>query len=162
MRLRHVKGSFESVKKHPKVYEDGSHHKGEWHTFFGNDHPIHLEIGIGKGTFVKTLARMNRDINYIGFEKFSSILYKCLKDVTEEDTNLHFYRFDATRIEELFAPGEVNHIYLNFSDPWPKERYAKHSLTSSRFFERYYSLLPEGGKVEFRTDNRMLFDFTME
>ena len=120
---------------------------------------------MGKGQFIMENARRNPDINYVGIEKFSSVLVRAIeKKENAEDKldNLVFLRFDAEYIEEIFEKDEVDRIYLNFSDPWPKDRHAKRRLTSKEFFARYNNILTKEGKVIFKTDNRDLFDFSLE
>lgn len=164
MRLRNIKGSKEYIAASPYVIQDGTEWKGKWNTLFDNANPIHVEIGMGKGQFIHTLAANNPDINYIGIEKFSSVLYRALekREQAEELHNLFFMRLDAEIINDIFAPGEVNRIYLNFSDPWPKDRHAKRRLTSPAFLARYDVALAKDGEICFKTDNRPLFDFSVE
>jgi tRNA (guanine-N7-)-methyltransferase len=163
MRLRNVKGAREDIEKNPYVIKDAEERKGKWHELFGNDHPIHLEIGMGKGQFLLQLAEQNPNINYIGIEKFSSVLIRALQKREEyEGDNIYFLRMDAEHLEEIFAEEEIARIYLNFSDPWPKERHAKRRLTSKEFFARYHHVLNKNGKVIFKTDNTDLFDFSLE
>lgn len=137
--------------------------KGNWHSLFGNDRPIHMEIGTGKGKFIHELARLNPDLNFIGIEKYSSVLIRAVEK-QEADTlsNLVFVRMDAEYITDAFAEHEVEHIYLNFSDPWPKDRHAKRRLTSRNYLNRYRILLPSDGCIEFKTDNTDLFAFSLE
>ncbi len=164
MRLRNIPGSREVIAENEYVVHDEQSYKGHWNEVFGNDHPLHVEIGMGKGSFLMEMARLHPEINYLGIEKYSSVLLRAIEKREEapELTNLRFIRMDAEEIEEVFAPGEIGYIYLNFSDPWPKARHAKHRLTSDRFLERYARLLaPEGG-VTFKTDNVDLFDFSVE
>ena len=124
---------------------------------------MHIEIGMGKGTFITTLAVMNPDINYVGIEKYSSVLLRAVEKQDElQLPNLRFIRMDAENINEVFGVDEVDRIYLNFSDPWPKDRHAKRRLTSRQFFARYDKMLKKEGRVEFKTDNRVLFDFSVE
>lgn len=145
------------------VYTEPEGMAGTWREVFGNDNPIHIEIGMGKGRFISTLAQMNPDINYIGIEKYSSVLLRAVEKQDElQLPNLRFIRMDAENITEVFAKGEVDRIYLNFSDPWPKDRHAKRRLTSRQFFARYNEILKQAGRVEFKTDNRGLFDFSVE
>jgi len=127
-------------------------------------HPLHVEIGMGKGTFLLEMARRNPDVDFIGIEKYSSVLLRAIEKHAEasEVKNLVFIRMDAEEIEEVFAPGEIDYIYLNFSDPWPKDRHAKRRLTSDRYLPRYEKLLTEEGGVTFKTDNTDLFDFSLE
>lgn len=163
MRLRNVKGAREKIAGSQYVIENPTEYKGKWRELFKNDNPIHIEIGMGKGQFIKELALRNPDINYIGIEKFSSVLIRALDKREELETeNLYFIRMDAEMINEVFAENEVNQIYLNFSDPWPKERHAKRRLTSKEFFARYDKILVKDGVVIFKTDNRELFDFSLE
>lgn len=166
MRLRNVKGSRETIAANefafhlPEEYEG---YKGRWKDFFGNDNPIHIEIGMGKGKFIMELARQNPDINYIGIEKYSSVLVRALEKRPELETNnLVFIRMDAEDIVKVFAEEEVERIYLNFSDPWPKDRHAKRRLTSIQFLSKYDQFLQADGKVIFKTDNRPLFEFSLE
>lgn len=163
MRLRNVRGSKEALDKSRYVIKEPALWKGMWKELFGNKNEIHIEVGMGKGRFVMTLAKENPDINFIGIEKFSSVLIRAEeKQKQEELPNLLFLREDAERLPEYFASGEVDRIYLNFSDPWPKDRHAKRRLTSKEFFARYHQILKPDGEVQFKTDNRTLFDFSME
>lgn len=166
MRLRNVKGSREMISANeyamniPEEYEG---YKGRWGEFFGNENPIHIEIGMGKGQFIMELAKANPDINYIGIEKYSSVLVRALEKRPELETNnLVFIRMDAEDIVSVFDKGEVGRIYLNFSDPWPKDRHAKRRLTSRQFLNKYNRFLRPDGKIIFKTDNRPLFDFSLE
>lgn len=165
MRLRNVKGSREKIEAYEYAINEPQTNKGMWTKVFGNDNPIHIEIGMGKGQFISTLAENNTHINYIGIEKFSSVLIRAIQKQEERQTpldNLRFIRFDAENICDIFDKNEVNRIYLNFSDPWPKDRHAKRRLTSRQFLERYTDILKDDGYVEFKTDNRGLFDFSVE
>lgn len=163
MRLRNVKGSREFIAANDYVIHDETEHKSRWHQVFGNNHPIHIEIGMGKGKFIMELARQNPEVNYIGIEKYSSVLLRALeKQQQEELPNLFFIRMDAEYITDVFDEEEVAQIYLNFSDPWPKDRHAKRRLTSRQFLARYDKILAKEGSVIFKTDNRPLFDFSLE
>lgn len=163
MRLRNVPGAADMIAASPFSVCEPAEWKGRWRELFGNDHPIHIEIGMGKGKFLLTLAQKHPEINYIGIEKFSSVLVRAVEKTEEfEGDNLRLIRMDAENLEEVFAEGEVSRIYLNFSDPWPKERHAKRRLTSTRFYERYDHILAKDGQVIFKTDNRGLFDFSLE
>lgn len=163
MRLRNIKGSRETIAVNEYVIQDAKQYKGKWREVFGNDNPVHIEIGMGKGKFITTLAKEHTDINYIGIEKYSSVLIGAIEKRSElEQDNLFFIRMDAEAICDIFEKGEVAQIYLNFSDPWPKDRHAKRRLTSHQFFERYHQILKKDGEVIFKTDNRPLFDFSLE
>ena len=146
------------------VIKDLPEKRGCWGLkVFHNSNPIHIEIGMGKGQFLMTLARQNPHINYIGIEKYSSVLIRALEKMEENPLpNLFFIRMNAEEIHEIFAPEEVSRIYLNFSDPWPKDRHAKRRLTSKEFLSRYDQFLKKDGCIIFKTDNRPLFDFSLE
>ena len=165
MRLRNVKGSREAIQESIYVVHEEETRAGSWHDIFGNDHPIHIEIGMGKGRFLMELAAKNPDINYVGIEKYSSVLIRALEKMSEMETpfaNIRFVRMDAEAITKVFGAGEVDRIYLNFSDPWPKARHARRRLTSGTFLDRYAKILPPGGNLEFKTDNTELFRFSLE
>ena len=163
MRLRNIKGADEVIEANEFVIKKPEDYKGTWNTLFQNNHPIQIEIGMGKGKFIMELARKNPHINYIGVERYSSVLLRALQKHQETElTNLYFLCIDAGTVEEIFAPGEIDKIYLNFSDPWPKDRHAKRRLTSRQFLTRYDKILREDGKLEFKTDNRKLFEFSLE
>ena len=164
MRLRKVKGAKEAIEASSLVIHDAQEKKGRWQEVFGNSNPIHIEIGMGKGRFLTALAKQNPDINYIGIERYDSVMVRALekREQEEEITNLFYLCEDAKNITEIFSNGEVDRIYLNFSDPWPKDRHAKRRLTSTEFFARYNQILAKDGAVMFKTDNRILFDFSLE
>ncbi len=163
MRLRNIPGSREVIAENRYCIPETESPKGNWHSIFGNSHPIHIEIGMGKGKFLMALARQNPQINYVGIEKYSSVLLRGLQKLEEEPIdNIRFIRMDAENITEMFDKDEVAHIYLNFSDPWPKDRHAKRRLTSRQFFTLYDKILQKDGIVEFKTDNNNLFDFSLE
>lgn len=163
MRLRNVRGSREALADSEYAVNEPVENKGRWRELFNNDNPVYLEIGTGKGKFITTLAMENPDINYIGIEKYSSVLVRALEKQNELMLpNLMFIRMDAENIESVFEKDEIDRIYLNFSDPWPKDRHAKRRLTSRQFFARYNNVLKKDGQVEFKTDNRELFDFSVE
>lgn len=163
MRLRHVKGAEEMIETSEFIEKNPEQWKERWKEFFQNENPIHLEIGTGKGRFITTLAQQNPNINYIGIEKFSSVLVRALEKQQENPLpNLIFLREDAQRITEFFGKEEVSRIYLNFSDPWPKDRHAKRRLTSIEYLKRYDEILKVDGDVQFKTDNLPLFTFSLE
>ncbi len=163
MRLRNVPGARETIIENQFSIQEPEQKKGKWAEVFGNDHPIHIEVGMGKGQFIIEMARRNPEINYIGIEKYSSVLVRAVEKLEDfEQNNLRLIRMDAENIEEVFDKDEVDRIYLNFSDPWPKDRHAKRRLTSTRFLERYNNILTPEGRVMFKTDNKDLFDFSLE
>lgn len=164
MRLRNVKGSRELIAANDYVIHESEDIKGHWHEFFGNDNPVHIEIGMGKGQFIMELAERNPDINYIGIEKYSSVLVRAIekREQNKDMDNLYFIRMDAEYIANVFDTHEVDRIYLNFSDPWPKDRHAKRRLTSTHFLEFYDKILVPSGRVIFKTDNIDLFNFSLE
>lgn len=163
MRLRNVTGSREVIAESDYVIHEPQQQKGKWQEIFGNDRPIRIEIGMGKGRFIMDLARMNPDINYIGIEKYSSVLIRGIQKMEADPLpNLYFIRMDAEEITSVFGKGEVERIYLNFSDPWPKDRHAKRRLPSREFLHRYDEILIPDGIIEFKTDNHDLFRFALE
>ena len=162
MRLRHNPKADIAVENSEYVEQDPKARKGHWHDLFGNDNPIHIEIGMGKGNFIMTLASQNPDINYVGIERVPTVLYKALKKQEEMKLqNLVFMAFNADEINEVFEKDEVERIYLNFSDPWPKDRHALRRLTSPKFLKLYDCFLKDDGIIEFKTDNRALFDYSL-
>lgn len=163
MRLRNIQGARDAIAESPLVVHKPEKAKGNWRELFGNSNPIRIEIGMGKGKFIHELAGKNPGINYVGIEKYSSVLLRALQKMDEEmRENLLFIRMEAEDIGEVFAPGEVDRIYLNFSDPWPKDRHAKRRLPSKEFLARYDRILKKDGILEFKTDNRALFEFALE
>ena len=163
MRLRNVPGARETIIENQFSIQQPEQMKGKWAEVFQNDHPIHIEVGMGKGQFIIEMARRNPEVNYIGIEKYSSVLVRAVEKLEDfEQDNLRLIRMDAENIEEVFDKDEVDRIYLNFSDPWPKARHARRRLTSTRFLERYDNILTPEGRVMFKTDNKDLFDFSLE
>lgn len=163
MRLRHIPGAEQMIEESPYVIQKPEERKGKWHEVFGNHNPIYIEVGMGKGKFIMELARTNPEINYIGIERYSTVLLKALQKREQlQLSNIYFMCVDAKNLAEIFEPGEVARIYLNFSDPWPKDRHAKRRLTSPQFMEVYDKILSKDGRVEFKTDNRGLFDYSLE
>ena len=163
MRLRNITGSREMIAESDFVVHEPKLLKGKWKARFENDHPIYIEIGMGKGRFIMDSARANPDINYIGIEKYSAVLLRAIQKMEEDPLpNVILIRMDAEEITDVFDKGEIDRIYLNFSDTWPKDRHAKRRLPSGAFLKRYDEILKTGGIIEFKTDNRELFDFAVE
>lgn len=163
MRMRKKKNCGARMEKCADIWiKDPKNHKGSWRELFGNDNPIHLEIGCGKGNFVTGMAKLHPDVNYIAVEKVEDVIVMAMeKAVGAELTNVLFTDMDAEFIEEVFERGEVSRIYLNFSDPWKKKKQAKRRLTHKRFLDRYKAILNNGDYVCFKTDNKALFDFSL-
>ena len=163
MRLRNISGSREIIGESRFVVQNPEEQKNHWCGLFGNSHKIQIEIGMGKGRFIMDMARSHPDINYVGIEKYSSVLLRGIQKMeTEPLPNLYFIRMEAEQITEVFGHAEVDKIYLNFSDPWPKDRHAKRRLPSREFLNRYREILSEEGTIEFKTDNQALFAFALE
>lgn len=168
MRLRNIPGAKDAIAESAYVIQSPEENAGKWHEVFKNGNPVHIEVGMGKGRFIMDMAAKNPHINYVGIEMYDSVLLRALQKMEERETetgapkNLFFMRMDARELPLVFNRGEVDRIYLNFSDPWPKERHAKRRLTSRQFLERYDAVLAKDGTVEFKTDNRDLFDFSVE
>ncbi len=163
MRLRHIQGSEEEIAGSPYVVQDPFDKKGCWKEVFGNANPIEIEVGMGKGRFIMDLAALHPEINYVGIERYPSVLLRGLQKRAQMDQdNIFFMCVDAKNLSDIFAPGEVQRVYLNFSDPWPKDRHAKRRLTSEEFMSVYDRILKPDGTVEFKTDNKGLFDYSLE
>ena len=163
MRLRNIPGAKEAIADSKYCVQEPETFAGQWNRRFPKDQPLHIEIGMGKGKFLMELAATHPEINYLGIERYTSVLYRAVQKMDLCPLpNLYFVCFDAARITELFAPGEVERIYLNFSDPWPKDRHAKRRLTSDRFLAVYDQILDREGVIEFKTDNQELFRFSLE
>ena len=166
MRLRNIPRADGVIKSHPMVVQDTQESRGNWKNIFGNDRPVYLEIGMGKGRFLMNMAKEHPLVNFVGIERYSSVLLRALEKYDTEEykdlQNIRFLCMDATEIENVFNQGEIRKIYLNFSDPWPKARHARRRLTSGTFLDRYAKILPPGGNLEFKTDNTELFRFSLE
>lgn len=165
MRLRHVKNAFEDLANDTKYFVlNPKDYHGKWALeVFKNNNPIHIEIGCGKGQFMMGLAKHFPDINFIAIEKYDSVLVRCLEKVSQDDIpNLKLVLLDALMLKEVFDKGEVEEIYLNFSDPWPKTRHAKRRLTSYIYLDIYRNILTSDGAIIQKTDNRSLFESSLE
>ena len=182
MRLRNIPGSREIIAKSEFVVQRPEEKKGNWRSVFGSGHPIELEIGIGKGRFLMDMAQRYPERNFIGIEMYSSVLFRAIQLAEQRatgaetplpvreterprrpaDCNFRLLRFDATALTQLFEKGEIGRIYLNFSDPWPKDRHADRRLTSARFLSRYAQILESGSELVFKTDDQALFAYSLE
>lgn len=165
MRARYKPWAAELIEEHPGIIiPEPEKLKGKWNEEFGNQSPLHIEAGTGKGRFIIGLALANPDVNYIGIELFDSVIVTALQTVLEEENgipNLRLLRADAKNMESIFEKNEVDRMYLNFSDPWPKTRHAKRRLTHESFLKLYETVLPKNGEIHFKTDNRGLFEFSL-
>lgn len=166
MRLRNIPRAEGVIREHRFVIKRPEDQRGCWRQVFGNRNPIYIEIGMGKGRFLLNMAKAHPDINFVGIERYSSVLLRAIEKFDTEEfcelKNVRFVCMDARNVEDVFAKDEVTRIYLNFSDPWPKARHARRRLTSVEFLERYEKILCEGGLLEFKTDNTELFRFSLE
>ena len=186
MRLRNIPGADEKVRNHPAVISRPEKEKGNWQQIFGNEHPIFVEIGMGKGQFLLTMAKKYPERNFVGVERYASVLVRGLglydeqnKFLTAENcesdedgllvakeypslTNVRFLCMDAISLDQVFVLGEVEGVYLNFSDPWPKARHEKRRLTSKGYLKQYTNILAPRGRLEIKTDNAGLFEFSMK
>jgi tRNA (guanine-N7-)-methyltransferase len=164
-RVRKQPGTREALLQYaPIVVLEPEQYRGRWHEVFGNQHPIHMEIGMGKGRFISTLARRHPELNFIGVEVIEEVLLDGVKRMNRTGgipDNLRLVWINAALLEELFAPAEIARIYLNFSDPWPKTRHAKRRLTHQSFLQQYAAILEPEGQVHFKTDNQGLFEFSL-
>lgn len=165
MRLRRKPWIDEAIQAYGTFVhqKDWETHKGHWNDVFPEKRPLHVELGTGKGQFISQMAATHPDINYLGIEVQIGVLYYAAKKAAEgEVTNLHLLLFDISGLDTIFEEGEVDQFYINFCDPWPKARHAKRRLTYRTFLDQYAKLLKEDGKICFKTDNRDLFDFSLE
>lgn len=159
MRLRHKANAIPEMKENKKIYFDASVNKGKWKEIFGNNNPIHLEIGAGKGDFITQMANSNKDINYIALEmNTNAFVVASRKMLDEEMKNVRAIIGNAENLEDFFDKGEVDKIYLNFSTPWPKKRHHKRRLSHKRFLDRYKEIISDGAELELKTDNEDFFD----
>lgn len=163
MRMRKKKYAKERIAKCGQLFlPDPKEYRGKWKELFGNDYPVIIEIGCGKGAFMLQTAKLHSNINYLAIEKCVDCLVIALESAAAcHLTNVRFSDLNAEEVEEVFEPGECGGIYLNFSDPWPKTKQAKRRLTHSSFLKKYRRILAEDGAIYFKTDNTALFDFSI-
>lgn len=160
MRLRNVKNKKEIMDNCKYIISNPEEYLGKWNTLFNNKNSIEIEIGIGKGKFIIEKALSNPNINYIGIEKYDSVLVRAVEKMPESISNLKLIRMDALSINNVFK-GEVSKIYLNFSDPWPKKRHAVRRLTSDDFLQKYDSIFIDKCIIEQKTDSMLLFEYSI-
>ena len=163
MRMRKKKNCAARIERCGDIrITDPENHKGNWNKVFGNDNPIHVEIGCGKGSFIVGMAKLYPDVNFIAIEKVEDVIVMAMeKAIANEVGNVRFMDLDAERIEDFFEKGEIKRIYLNFSDPWKKSKQAKRRLTHKNFLDRYKKVLNSGDYIWFKTDNQKLFEFSL-
>ncbi|AST92900.1 tRNA (guanosine(46)-N7)-methyltransferase TrmB [Sutcliffiella cohnii] len=163
MRIRNKPWASDFIAQNPQyIIPNPEELKGNWHKLFGNDNPIHIEVGTGKGSFITGMAKANPHINYIGIELFESVIVKALERVIELGApNVKLLQVNAADLLNYFAPSEIGQVYLNFSDPWPKKRHEKRRLTYKGFLDIYKEILIDNGEIHFKTDNRGLFEFSL-
>ena len=162
MRLRNVKGKESIISNSDYVVKDPTKNKGNWNKLFNNDNEIYIEIGMGKGKFIIDNAIKNPNINFIGIEKYDSVMARALQKLEDKNiSNLKLIIYDAFKIDELFDK-EISKIYLNFSDPWPKARHEKRRLTSKQFLDKYDKIFKDDNIIVMKTDNKELFAYSIE
>ena len=160
MRLRNVKNKEEIMKDSIFLVNKPEKFLGNWSDVFGNKNPIQIEIGMGKGRFIIEKALKNPNINYIGIEKYDSVIVRALEKIPKDLKNLRLIRMNALDIDKIFYK-EVDTIYLNFSDPWPKKRHSSRRLTSCNFLAKYENIFKDKKIIIQKTDNRELFEFSI-
>ncbi|MGL4973581.1 MAG: tRNA (guanosine(46)-N7)-methyltransferase TrmB [Culicoidibacterales bacterium] len=162
MRLRNIPHAKETIENNPQyVIPEPKDHRGSWQQNFEKNQPLHIEVGMGRGRFLYEMAQANPTINYLGIEKMDSVIIIALERLMKNPLpNLRLIRVDAEQIDEMFARGEVERVYLNFSDPWPKKKHAKRRLTHENFLKQYETIT-DFGAIHFKTDNRSLFEYSL-
>lgn len=163
MRLRYVKGGLERLAENEKVVTKPDEYKGKWSKLFDNDRPIHVEFGSGRGGFITGMAKKYPEINYLAFERNSKVIIRGINKLLENPgSNFYLVHSDIRKIEDIFLENEIDRVYLNFSDPWPKKRHDKRRLTYRSFLKLYERLMIPKGELHFKTDNIGLFDFSID
>lgn len=163
MRVRRKPGAYEALASKTAYFvENPQNHKGAWHAVFGNENPVHAEFGGGKGKFIVGMAKLHPEVNYIMVDVVPEVALKAAERMEEESLpNLRLILLDLNQLQDVFAENELDRIYLNFSDPWPKRRHHRRRLTYRRFLEKYKHVLHEEGWIHFKTDNKRLFEFSL-
>lgn len=163
MRMRNIPDAADRIAHHTCYVPEPTTMKGKWRNWVESEGPLHVEIGSGKGRFITTLAALHPEVAYVAIERYTTVLTKLVRKIPEQGlTNLAVVNMDARALPECFAPGEVDRIYLNFSDPWPKSRHENRRLTYRHFLDLYRSVLAPDGEVQFKTDNEGLFAYSLE
>jgi tRNA (guanine-N7-)-methyltransferase len=165
MRQRNKPWAKEKLDNHPKIaISDPEQYIGKWASgIFNNTNPIHIEVGTGKGQFISTLGLRNPEINYIGIELSLSVIVSALDKILDTEVdNVKLINVNAQELKNIFGHGEISRVYLNFSDPWPKNRHAKRRLTHEVFLQVFAQFLRQEGEIHFKTDNQSLFEFSLE
>jgi tRNA (guanine-N7-)-methyltransferase len=163
MRQRNKPWAKDRIASHPEiVIHNPQQYKGNWKELFGNHHPIYIEVGTGKGKFITEMAENHPNVNYIGIELSMSIIVTALDKVIEsEQQNVKLLNENASVLADVFAQGEIDRVYLNFSDPWPKNRHEKRRLTYESFLKMYQDIMKKNGEIHFKTDNRPLYEYSL-
>ncbi|MFC7061478.1 tRNA (guanosine(46)-N7)-methyltransferase TrmB [Halobacillus seohaensis] len=163
MRLRNKPWADDYMEENKHVVvQSPFDHKGNWQKEFNTEQPLHLEIGSGKGQFIAGMGKQHSGYNFIGLERVKSVIVGALKKVLDTDVdNVRLINEDAQDLRDMFETNEIDHIYLNFSDPWPKTRHEKRRLTYPDFLEQYQDVLKDKGQVTLKTDNRRLFEYSL-
>lgn len=163
MRLRNKPRATEELLENPTiVIQKPESYQGKWHQLFGNDHPIHIEVGTGKGQFLTGMAKLHPNINYIGVEKYDSVIISAVERIKEAGiSNFKLLNEDVIHLMDYFATGELDRVYINFTDPWPKNRHEKRRLTFEGFLKMYEQVMKPNGEIHFKTDNQGLFEYSL-
>lgn len=163
MRLRNKPWASEEIKNNPNIIiPNPKETKGKWKELFGNDNPIYVEVGTGKGKFLIGMGQLHPDINFLGIEKYDSVIITAMERAIENNlSNVKFLKEDVMEIMDFFEEGEISRVFINFTDPWPKNRHAKRRLTHESFLEMYAKILVRNGKVHLKTDNQGLFEYSL-
>ncbi|WP_423799333.1 tRNA (guanosine(46)-N7)-methyltransferase TrmB [Neobacillus sp. SAB-20_R2A] len=163
MRLRNKPWAKDKIEEYPQyAVPNPELNKGKWDEVFGNNNPLHIEVGTGKGRFITEMAKAHPDINYMGIELYDSVIVAALDRLIEAELpNVKLLNVNAAELEKYFAKNDVDRVYLNFSDPWPKTRHEKRRLTYKDFLKSYENILVDGGEIHFKTDNQGLFEYSL-
>lgn len=163
MRLRYVDNAYEMIENHPRLLQKPEAYKGKWQSLFKKEQPLYVEFGGGKGSFIIDTAKKDTESNYLTFERNAKVVCKSLPKLEDiEHDNFYIVCADVTDVCGIFEDNGVDRIYLNFSDPWPKDRHAKRRLTHDGFLKKYQAILKEKGELHFKTDNDDLFAYSLE